>query len=229
MPPLLADFFCGAGAAGSGYDLAGFEVVGFDINPQPNYPFEFVQADALTYPLTGFDGFAALTGSPPCQDHSETAVLTSGSHGTGWMLQATIGRFRASGKPWVVENVTGSALPKQDDLFGDFGLELCGCMFERTRGLLYEPRRFQSSFPVPQPPHVRHIWPTTKMGRRPVKGECMQITGHFTDADEGRRRMGCPWMTRDELAQAIPPVYTEYIGRHLLDLWHRGTLPCRDK
>jgi hypothetical protein len=79
----------------------------------------------------------------------------------------------------------------------------------------YEDRLFETSFPVPQPPHVRHIWPQTKMGRPPRSGECMQITGHFSGVPEGRRRMGCEWMTQDGLAQAIAPVYTEYIGRQL--------------
>jgi DNA (cytosine-5)-methyltransferase 1 len=132
------------------------------------------------------------------------------------MLAATIGLLRRSGVPWVVENVDGAAVARQDDLFGANGLELCGCMFPGLRGLLYENRLFETSFPVPQPPHVKHVWPQTKMGRPPRIGECMQITGHFADAAEGRRRMSAEWMTRDELAQAIPPAYTEYVGGFLM-------------
>ena len=133
------------------------------------------------------------------------------------MLAATLDLFPRYSFPWVVENVVGSPLPHQDDLFGSNGLTLCGCMFSELRGLLYEDRLFQASFGIPQPRHVLHQWPQTKMGRAPVPGECMQITGHFTDADEGRRRMHAPWMTRDELAQAIPPAYAAYIGAALLE------------
>lgn len=211
-PPLLLDLFCGQGGAAAGYAKAGFEVVGVDARPMPRYPFAFVQADAMTYPLDGFD---AVHASPPCQDHSETRIL-GGGHGTGWMLAATLQRLRASGIPWIVENVDGAALARQGDLFGANGLELCGCMFPALRGLLYENRLFETSFPVPQLPHVKHLWPQTKMGRAPKPGECMQITGHFTDASEGRRRMSAEWMTRDGLAQAIPPAYTEYLGGFLM-------------
>jgi DNA (cytosine-5)-methyltransferase 1 len=211
--PLLLDLFCGQGGAAAGYARAGFDVVGVDARPMPRYPFDFVQADAMTYPLEGFD---AIHASPPCQDHSSTRDF-GGDHGTGWMLRATLERLRGTNVPWIVENVDGAAVARQDDLFGANGLELCGCMFPGLRGLLYENRLFETSFPVPQPAHVKHLWPQTKMGRPPKPGECMQVTGHFTDADEGRRRMGADWMTRDGLAQAIPPAYTEHLGAFLIE------------
>ncbi len=195
-----------------GYHRAGFDVTGVDLADQPRYPFTFIKADAMTYPLDGYD---AIHASPPCQDHSTTRDF-GGDHGTGWMLAATLGRLRALSVPWVVENVKTAPLAHQGDLFGDTGLTLCGCMFGELRGLLYEGRVFQTSFSIPQPDHVRHIWPQTKMGRPPRSNECMQVTGHFSGVPEGRRRMGLPWMTGAELAQAIPPVYTEYVGRLLL-------------
>lgn len=207
----LLDLFCKAGGAAKGYHDAGFGVVGVDIEPQPRYPFRFVQADAMTFPLDGFD---AIHASPPCQDHSTTRDF-GGAHGTGWMLAATLDRFRGLTVPWVVENVKTAPLARQGDLFGDHGLRLCGCMFGRTRGLLYEERVFQTSLSLPQPDHVRHVWPQTKMGRPPRPGECMQLTGHFSDVPEGQRRMGLPWMTQGELAQAILPDFTAFIGGYL--------------
>jgi DNA (cytosine-5)-methyltransferase 1 len=210
------DLFCGAGGAAMGYSRAGFDVTGVDITPMPRYPFTFIQADAMVFPDTAdLSGFDAVHASPPCQDHSSTKDF-GGDHGTGWMLMATRGKLAALGKPWVIENVRGAPLPHQQDLFGANGIELCGCMFPSLRGLLYEARLFESSFTIPSLPHRMHVWPQTKMGRAPKPGECMQVTGHFTDAAEGRRRMGAPWMSRDELAQAIPPAYTEYVGSHML-------------
>jgi DNA (cytosine-5)-methyltransferase 1 len=211
--PRLLDLFCCAGGAAMGYHRAGFDIVGVDIKPQPRYPFKFHQADAMTYALDGFD---AVHASPPCQDHSTTRGLGA-RHGTAWMLAATRERLTAYGRPWIVENVKTAPLARQGDLFGANGLELCGCMFAELRGLLYEARLFETSFPVPQPPHRLHHWPQTKMGRPPQPGECMQITGHFSGVTEARRRMGADWMTQDELAQAIPPAYTELVGRALLD------------
>jgi DNA (cytosine-5)-methyltransferase 1 len=226
--PLLLDLFCCQGGAAAGYHRAGFDVIGVDIEPQPHYPFRLVQADAITllaelledrapalYLEDEIFPIAAIHASPPCQDHSAAAMI-GGGHGTGWMLGTTLELLRGARIPWVVENVDGAALARQDDLFGANGLELCGCMFPGLRGLLYENRLFETSFPVPQLSHVKHLWPQTKMGRSPKPGECMQVTGHFTDAGEGRRRMAADWMTRDGLAQAVPPAYTEYLGGFLM-------------
>ena len=218
--PRLLDLFCGAGGAAMGYHRAGFDVVGVDINPQPHYPFEFHQFDVFDF-MDSWSGvfdvgqFDAIHASPPCQDHSTTRDL-GGRHGTGWMLSATLYRVAASGLPWVVENVARAPLARQADLFGANGLELCGCMFPELRGLLYEARLFETSFKISNVPHRLHIWPQTKMGRPPKPGECMQVTGHFSDVPEGQRRMGLPGLTQTELAQAIPPAYTEYIGAALL-------------
>lgn len=107
MKPRLLDLFSGAGGAARGYQLAGFHVTGVDINPQPRYcGDEFVQADAMTFPLDGFD---AVHASPPCQDHSPLSALV-GAHGTGWMLDATRKRLEAWGGLWVIENVMGAAM-----------------------------------------------------------------------------------------------------------------------
>ena len=91
--PWLLDLFCGVGGAAVGYHRAGFDVVGVGIRPRPHYPFEFVQADAMTFPLEEFD---AIHASPPCQEHSVRQTFTTRRHGSGWMLAAIRDR-RAGG------------------------------------------------------------------------------------------------------------------------------------
>jgi len=199
-----------------GYHRAGFDVFGVDLDPQPNYPFDYAKADAFYFLDEWPARFDAIHASPPCQDHSTTKAI-GGTHGTGWMLAAMRDRLAAQNLPWVIENVEGAPLARQPDLLGANGLVLCGCMFPELRGLLYEARLFETSFPIPQPSHCPHRWPQTKMGRPPKAGECMQVTGHFSGVAEAQRRMGTDWMTQGELAQAIPPAYTEYVGTHLLE------------
>ena len=169
------------------------------------------------------DDFAAAHASPPCQDHSETQVL-AGDHGTGWMLAATLQRLRGAGIPWVVENVDGAALARQDDLFGANGLELCGCMFPGLRGLLYENRLFETSFPGPAAaprkasvaPDQNGAWVSRPSPPKRVHADHWSFHQNVLP-NEGRRRMSAEWMTRDGLAQAIPPAYTGYLGGFLMD------------
>jgi DNA (cytosine-5)-methyltransferase 1 len=208
--PLLLDLFCGAGGAAMGYHRAGFDVVGVDIAPQPHYPFEFHQGDAMTWPLDGYD---AIHASPPCQDHSALKVKHAG-HGNGWMLAATIGRLRDSGAPWVVENVPGSgpSMPGQWTV-------LCGSSF----GLdVRRHRLFTGSLLILAPP-CSHDWQTPRFRsldkRRTALASVVGVHGHINYSGEQSIReqaMGVDWMTPTELTQAIPPAYTEFIGAQLL-------------
>ena len=201
----LLDLFCGAGGAAMGYHRAGFEVVGVDIAPQPRYPFEFHQADAMTYPLIGFD---AIHASPPCQDHSALSVLHE-AHGTGWMLAATIERLKASGLPWVVENVEGRSVTMDGWWF-----TLCGSSFDLG---VRRHRRFGSDVLMLAPScrHYSHPFPIGVTGHGAQGHEYRRETPVATQADR-RQAMGIDWMNRDELAQSIPPAYTEWIGTQLL-------------
>jgi DNA (cytosine-5)-methyltransferase 1 len=206
----MVDLFCSAGGASKGYHDAGFDVVGVDLADQPNYPFKFIQADAVTFPLDGFD---AAAGSPPCQGYSGMSNCRPGLAGEYPMLIEVIrAKFRAQGIPWIIENVEGSGLAAQDDLLGTHGLTLCGTMF----GLpLYRHRLFETSFPVSAPPHPRHRIPASKAGHwKP--GTIISVEGHCAPIALAREAMGIGWMTRDELAEAIPPAYSEYIGGALL-------------
>jgi DNA (cytosine-5)-methyltransferase 1 len=204
--PLLLDLFCSAGGAAMGYHSAGFAVIGVDIGPQPRYPFEFVQADAMTFPL---DGFAAIHASPPCQDHSPLRSR-AGEHGTGWMLDATLVRLAGQAAPWVVENVSGAH--NRADLL------LCGEMFGlrtiRHRRFTIDPRW---SGLLQQPEHRRHRRPTSTKNRIAAlaEGHNLSVTGDI-GIHAGVPCMGIDWMTGAELSQAIPPAYTQFIGEQLL-------------
>lgn len=204
--PRLLDLFCGAGGCSAGYASAGFDVTGVDLNPQPNYPHEFVQADAMTYPLDGFD---VIHASPPCQAYSITKTI-HGIDSHEDLLGATRRRLEESGSAWVIENVQGAPLARGSVM-------LCGLMF----GLkVYRHRWFESNctlFGIP--PHPKHDGGTnSSRGYSSFAHGSKYITvaGHNFRREDAAEAMGIEWMTRPELAQAIPPAYTEWIGRQVL-------------
>jgi len=202
MRPKILDLFSGAGGSAMGLHRAGFEVVGVDIARQKHYPFEFHQADALTYPLEGFDAYWA---SPPCQGYSRTKSLHK--HLSYPDLLGDIRtRLISTGKPWIIENVVGAPF--------DYWIMLCGTMFGlRT----YRHRLFETSFLMMQPEHPKHIEKVLNCGYNP------HWTGFYCVTGGGnapvavmKQAMGIDWMTRKEFTQAIPPCYAEYIGKELL-------------
>jgi DNA (cytosine-5)-methyltransferase 1 len=204
VKPRLLDLFCCQGGAGKGYADAGFEVVGVDINPQPRYPFEFHQADALKFFLENWYEFDAYHASPPCQAHTLAQRIQGNEHAD--YLRAVETMFQLVGRPWVIENVEGAPLLNP--------VTLCGAMFGlRT----YRHRLFKSNVELEVPEHPAHVAPTTKMGRPVRDGEFMHVVGNFAGAELAREVMGMPWATRDGLREAIPPAYTEWIGRQLID------------
>lgn len=206
MKPRLLDLFCCQGGAGKGYADAGFEVVGVDINPQPRYPFEFHRANALEFVAKHGGEFDAIHASPPCQLYSITHHITGADHPD--LIGDTRDALLAAGLPYVIENVE-AAHP-----FLIAPAVLCGAMF----GLhTYRHRLFETNWTLSAPSHPRHVARTTKMGRRPIDGEFMHIVGNFSGVARGREVMGMPWATRDGLREAIPPAYTEWIGRQLFD------------
>ena len=209
----ILDLFCGAGGAAVGYARAGFEVVGVDIYPQPNYPFDFIEADALGLLLlpSFLDGFDAVHASPPCQAYSDLQRRTRRTYPD--LIGPVRERLEATGLPWVIENVDGA--PLRDPVV------LCGTMFPGLRVLRH--RLFETSFPVAQPRHpARHPLVFTHDKRKAHYGRLDQATsyvqvtggGNCTVANK-RAAMGIPWMTGRELNEAIPPVYTQYVGAAL--------------
>ena len=195
------DLFCGAGGASMGLHRAGFEVVGVDIAPQPRYPFAFVQADAMDYPLEGFDFIWA---SPPCQRFCALATREDLS-GYPDLIEPVRARLVATGKPFVIENVPGA--PVRADLV------LCGSMFGLRS---YRHRLFECSFPVVAPEHPKHVVRVNRRGenRREhwANGGFLTITGDVGTYC-GPEAMGIDWMSGQEMSEAIPPAYSEFIAK----------------
>ena len=194
--PRLLDLFCAEGGAAMGYARAGFEVVGVDSQPMPRYPFEFHQADAMTFPLEGFD---AIHASPPCKAFTKTGwAYKFGYHlNHEDLLTPTRERLRTVSVPWVIENVPGAPMEAHAKLCGSqFGLGVRRHRWFEFSWPLFAPFLSCAHLPVDASPH-----------------------GHPRRADEGATwgpAMGIDWMSTAGLAQAIPPAYTEWIGRQLM-------------
>jgi DNA (cytosine-5)-methyltransferase 1 len=214
LKPRLLDLFCGAGGAGMGYHRAGFgEIVGVDIAPQKNYPFEFVQGDALEYVLEHGHEFDAIHASPPCQGYSIMRNLPWLKDREYPMLIDPVRELLDGvGKPWVIENVMGAHLPAG---------WLCGTMFGMP---FYRHRAFESNWFWMQPGHPKHrvVIGSESVGR-PRRGETfifsgnpVNTIGHAKGWKIAAEAMSIDWMKREELTQAIPPAYTEYIGQALV-------------
>lgn len=201
--PRLLDLFSCQGGASAGYASAGFEVVGVDIDPQPRYPYEFHQADAIAYLRDHGHEFDAIHASPPCQAFTLAQKLRGNEHPD--LIAPTRELLVQLDVPWVIENVPGAPLIDP--------ITLCGPMF----GLeTYRHRNFESNVRLAAPEHSPHERRTTKMGRPRKAGEFIHVVGNFSGVADAREVMGMPWANRDGLREAIPPAYAEWIGRQLL-------------
>lgn len=235
MKPRLLDLFCGAGGAAMGYHRAGFEVVGVDIKPQPDYPFEFHQGDALAFmDEGGWRGFDVVHASPPCQHYSRMRHLPWLRKRETWdSVPPTRERLVAQPLPWVMENVEGAPVP---------GIFLCGQMFGLVHDdgtPVYRHRLFETdaAMLLMAPGHPKHVRPVTTGGRINENGHLAsglhdrvtRSAGIKTISRKGApgksskavlaefgNALGCDWMTGTSATQAIPPAYTEWIGTQLL-------------
>ena len=209
LKPRLLDLFCGAGGAAMGYHWAGFEVVGVDIKPQPHFPFEFHQADAMTYPLDGFD---VIHASPPCQGYSVTSnIHTCRDKNYPKLIEVVRERLMKSGMIFIIENVVGAPMIS--------AFTLCGLMFNLKvlRHRLFETNCF---FFVPQHPSHKGI----EIGK---DGFCCVVAHSAVKGNSNYQypnkkqmwveAMGIDWMTKQEMTQAVPPAYTEWIGKQLME------------
>ncbi len=212
----LLDLFCGAGGAAVGYHRAGFDdIVGIDNQPQPNYPFRFIQADALAPPVD-LAAFDLVLASPPCQHFTKYGNVTKNIKELyADELDAT--RTLVGSVPHVIENVPGA--PMRIDV------ELCGSMFGLDS--IRRHRWFEIDGwhpPVFVPPH-NHLPPIRfrshragPLAERPITNRVAEIGTWSIPLSDQKRWMGVDWkMTVRELSEAIPPAYTEYIGRAFLE------------
>lgn len=214
--PRLLDLFCCAGGAGVGYQRAGFEVVGVDLKPQPHYPLEFHQGDALEYLAEHAGEFDAFHGSPPCQ-HFSKAVKKCNRENHADLVQATREAFIRTGRPYVIENVPGAPLLNP--------VQLCGTAVG-LRGIQRH-RLFESNVPILVPPCNHSINPPQypPAWNRKNKLRVLSISGGYQKRQLGedfmdthKAAMGIDWeISYNELSEAIPPAYTEYIGGYLLE------------
>jgi DNA (cytosine-5)-methyltransferase 1 len=218
--PILLDLFCGAGGASVGYSRAGFDVIGVDINPQPNYPFQFIQAD-WEEPLWVLPGLwernkipFLIHASPPCQAYSSMTKRWGRSAQHPDLVSKVRERLIEIDSPYVIENVLQAPLINPT--------VLCGSMFNlgvqvgTERRQLRRHRGFESNLSIPTPVPCIHM------------GRAIGVYGHsggvskrdgitFSGTDSWREAMGIPWMTGKELSESIPPAYTEYIGKLLIN------------
>lgn len=206
--PRLLDLFCGAGGASMGYHRAGFDVTGLDVKHGKRYPFNYIRKSIEDVSVSMLEEFDFIHASPPCQTFSITRNLRIAqgkqTSKVDW-LPFTRDLLLASGRPFVIENVPGAPLHNP--------ITLCGSSF----GLKVRRHRlFESNLPL-----VGSVCDHKTQGR-PVG-----IYGSMRDEipsggrtaktmDEAKQAMGIDWMIWGELVEAIPPAYTEYIGKQIL-------------
>jgi DNA (cytosine-5)-methyltransferase 1 len=239
--PRLLDLFCGAGGAAVGYHRAGFDVVGVDIEPQPHYPFEFFQVDALEvlrwwhlrrYEALMDHGFAAIHASPPCQAFTQMSAKHRGKGGLADqrvdLLTPTLEFLRPMDIPWVVENVQGSVPPLRPILKlhgGMFGLGVHRPRLFESNVMLLAPRMPECKEPVGvygNAPDSRALWVRKNPRYRNngnwrtaanPKKSVLRAPSNLAHAQEA---MGMDWADWHGTKEAIPPAYTEFIGTQLL-------------
>lgn len=262
----LLDLCCRAGGASCGYRNAGWEVVGVDIEPQRDYPFEFHQADAFEFARSHWREFDAIHASPHCQGYIPPGGHMRRKDGSEKPRQVEAFRemLEGFGLPYVIENVSGAPLIDQP-LFGTRRVMLCGTMFAlRTPcgAELQRHRLFELNWDCPMPPPCRHGWAgvigvygghardrrrvisvfghhyrdqaersrqrrrtITVTGSTPQQNVIRNEERHVFSVEDAKAAMGIDWMTMADLSQAVPPAFTEFLGRYLKSMLSNGTRP----
>lgn len=216
--PRLLDLFCKAGGAAAGYHATGFTVVGIDRDWQPNYPFfmrreTLFDSDEHAFVCWLRENFDAVHASPPCQKHSDLARRNGNADAHPCFIEATRRILRRSGLPFVIENVEGAPLVEP--------VRLCGTLFPELRVIRH--RLFETNWPLWAPKCAAHPLCFTMDKRKAHYGKLDEMTAFVQVTGGGncsvaaaRDAMRIDWMTKAELNEAIPPAYTRFIGRQLL-------------
>jgi DNA (cytosine-5)-methyltransferase 1 len=221
--PKILDLFCKAGGAAKGYHMAGFFVYGIDIENQPNYPFVFQKCDAIAaLKVKRFiDSFDAIHASPPCQFYSKARALSKarnngiyGEHPDYISIVREL--LKETGKPYIIENVSGAPLINPIKLYGS---QFKNIYTQRERW-------FESNIPLKEPEEPKSKMKTPSAGNGIGEDGSISIcgSGGVKGLNSQQIRLywgfamgGIDWMTRNELAEAIPPAYTEFIGKQLIE------------
>jgi hypothetical protein len=221
--PIILDTYCKAGGCTRGYQNAGFYVVGVDSEPQPNYcGDEFYQADAIEFIKKYWRWYDAIHASPPCQGYTRMNKGLLQSQGRSknhpMLIEPTRRVLIETGLPYVIENVVGAPLLNPIRLCGSsFGL-----LVERHR--LFESNLFLLGLPCAHgwqkfdKPPLHRLVGHRKANRSRVVGVYGHGRGKGDDKQAWSTAMGIDWMTRPEMAQAIPPIYTEFIGNQIISI-----------
>lgn len=219
--PRLLDLCCGLGGAAVGYHRAGFDVVGVDITPQPDFPFEFHRGDAFAYLIAHHGEFDAVHASFPCQASSAPTRGTNATRNTATgrrhldLNPAGRALLDEIGLPYVMENVAGSVLRRD--------LTLCGLMFEETRRVFRHRYMELGGWTMPAPLHPSHRGHRVRGWRHGEyhDGDMLAVYGDGggkATTEECREGLGIDWSwDRAQLVEAIPPAYSELIGGGLLE------------
>lgn len=216
--PRLLDAYCCAGGASRGYERAGFEVFGVDINPRPDYPYGSHKGDAVEFIRSTIGKFDAYAASPPCQKHT---TLTKGNEARGWendhvdLIPATRAALEATGRPFIIENVEGARAELRDPIM------LCGLSFDLK---VFRHRYFEANFDLVAPEHPSHRGHRVAGWRHGVKYEGDMFAVYGDGGGKGtvaewQDAMGIDWTTdRQAIAEAIPPAYAELLGRQMMEV-----------
>lgn len=202
-----------------GYYRAGFEVVGVDIEPQKRYPFEFHQGDAIEFILKYGKDFNVIAGSPPCQLYSVTASLSSSDHPD--LIAPTREAMIKVNKPYVIENVPGAPLVNPIMLCGTmFGLRVIRHRLFECQPALWFPPASCCHWGKRAPIMWRDLKKSGYISGVSIldKFDFMTVAGNSFRVDDAKIAMGIDWMIGKELSQAIPPAYTEWLGKELRKL-----------
>jgi DNA (cytosine-5)-methyltransferase 1 len=202
---VLDPYSCQGGAA-MGWHLAGYQVTGVDKDPQPRYPFTFIQGDAIEYIRAHGHEYDLIAGSPPCQHYTLCQRIQGREHPD--LIAPTREAMESTGRPWIIENVPEAAPELRDPVM------LCGASFGlRTyRHRLFEPG---GGLVLSAPVHRPHAHRTVKMGRPLAEGDWYHAVGNFSNVPYVKADMGVGWMSRDGIRECIPPVYTRFLGEQV--------------